>query len=98
MKYVSLAAGLLLIGSVNASTSTVDEPLFDCDFAAETAKQWVTNKQSGMSLEKMRELTDVIPSSAAKSIYVYYSELGFQFDDKDQAHQSAYKSCQESRS
>lgn len=98
MKYLSLAAGLLLMGSANASTSAIDETLYDCDFAAQTAEQWSANKQSGMTLEKMRALTDEIPASAAKTIYVYYSELGFGFDDKNQAHQSAYKSCQESNS
>ena len=98
MKYLTLAVGLLAIGSANASTFTVDESIFDCDFAAEVAEQSVINKQSGMTLEKMRTLTDKIPSSVGKSIYVYYSELGFQFDDKDQARQSTYKSCNESRS
>ncbi|MCW8929606.1 MAG: hypothetical protein OQL19_05130 [Gammaproteobacteria bacterium] len=99
MKFLSLAASFLLIGSVNASTSvvTVDESLFDCDFAAETAKQSVINKQSGLTLKKMRELTRQIPSSSGKTIYVYYSELGFKFNDKTQAHQFAYKSCQENK-
>lgn len=100
MKYLSLAASLLLFGSANASTSsiTVDESLFECDFAAETAEQSVINKQSGLTLEKLRALTDKIPSSSGKTLYVYYSELGFQFDDKAQAHQFAYNSCQENKS
>lgn len=97
MKYLSLAAGLILFGSTaSASTTTEIEPLFDCDFAAETAEQSVINKKSGMSLEKMRSLTDEIPSSAIKSIYVYYSELGFQFKDETQAYQHAYESCSQS--
>lgn len=98
MKYLSLAFSLLLISSAHASTTTQDDELFDCNFAADTAEQWSANKQSGMTLEQMRAMTDKIPSSAAKSIYVYYSEFGFKFDDKAQAHQLAYQSCQQSTS
>jgi len=98
MKNLTLAACFLAFGSANASSFTVAESIFDCDYAAEVAEQSVINKQSGISLEKMRKLTDEIPSSAGKTIYVYYSELGYQFDDKELAYQTTYKSCNESKS
>ncbi|MCU7798719.1 MAG: hypothetical protein KZQ70_00905 [gamma proteobacterium symbiont of Lucinoma myriamae] len=96
MKHLLFSVALLLSATTNASAVNEAEELFDCDFAGETSKQAVINKSQGITLEEMRDLMASIPSSALKSIYAYYTELGYQFDDKQQAYQTAYQSCNNS--
>ena len=96
MKHLLFSVTLLLSATTNASTVNEAPELFDCDFAGQTAEQAVINKSEGLTLEEMRELTASVPSSALKSVYVYYTELGYKLDDKHLAYQTAFQSCNNS--
>jgi hypothetical protein len=93
MKKLLLSALFLFLTSTNAYSENAEAELFDCNFATETAEQAVVNKSKGITLEQMREYTAIIPASSLKSVYVFYTELGYKFDDQAQAHEAALNSC-----
>ncbi len=92
MKQLFIAA-TFAITSFAGMTQAAEQDIYGCDFAAETAAHSVELKQSGMSIAQLNEMFTQIPDSREKSLYVYFSNIGYQFNDKETAYKTVLETC-----
>jgi len=98
MKYIILIATLLISQANFAQTFSVDKEFYDCDFAGQSTQYASKLKQSGITFDNFKMITEKMPVSENSEYYLYYSALGFQSNQPSKAYDIGYRMCMFNRS
>lgn len=92
MKKILCTSALLSVAIIS-SVSFAEYKTLDCEYAAQTAAHSVELKQSGVTLEQFNQSVTSMPNSHNKNLYVFFTNLGYQYKNKQQAYENVYNKC-----